>query len=466
MRQRSIPSLSALSARAPGALGRYIADEGVQVALAELDRRSSLNVPLTDLRNRSVLVRTGRQITAALSLLELDGVARRIVLCPPDFSDAHIPFVTDMAEIDAEVGDPPGDAAGGILAVTCCPEVLVDIPAREGNASTEWILFTSGTTGTPKMVVHTLDTLLGPIDRARKLGAGAVWSTFYDIRRYGGLQILLRAFVGGGSMVLSSARQTSAEYLQRVARAGVSHISGTPSHWRMALMSPAARDIAPDYVRMSGEIADQAIIDRLQHAYPRAKVAHAFASTEAGVAFEVNDGLAGFSTDMLGRDQEGMALRVVDDSLRIRSSRVALGYLGNHGKLLADADGFVDTGDVVVPCGSRYHFVGRTEGIINVGGLKVHPEEVEAVINQHPDVEMSLVKARANPMTGAVVVADIVAKPLRAAALSGKPETDRFKAEVIELCRKELARYKVPVVVGVVPALELGAAGKLVRARA
>ena len=75
---------------------------------------------------------------------------------------------------------------------------------------------------------------------------------------------------------------------------------------------------------------------------------------------------------------------------------------------LTDADGFVDTGDMVEQRGDRLYFVGRRSGIINVGGLKVHPEEVEAVINRHAGVRMSLVKARANPITGAIVVADVV----------------------------------------------------------
>ena len=77
---------------------------------------------------------------------------------------------------------------------------------------------------------------------------------------------------------------------------------------------------------------------------------------------------------------------------------------------LADKDGFVDTRDMVELRGDRYYFVGRRDGVINVGGLKVHPEEVEAVINRHPGVQMSLVKARKNPFTGAVVVADVVVK--------------------------------------------------------
>ena len=75
---------------------------------------------------------------------------------------------------------------------------------------------------------------------------------------------------------------------------------------------------------------------------------------------------------------------------------------------LTDEEGFVDTGDMVELRGDRYHFVGRRGGIINIGGLKVHPEEIEAVINRHDEVRMSRVKSRKSPITGAIVVADVV----------------------------------------------------------
>ena len=74
----------------------------------------------------------------------------------------------------------------------------------------------------------------------------------------------------------------------------------------------------------------------------------------------------------------------------------------------ADADGFVDTGDMLELRGDRYYFVGRRDGVINVGGLKVHPEEVEAVINRHPQVQDVAGAARKSPITGALVVADVV----------------------------------------------------------
>ena len=92
-----------------------------------------------------------------------------------------------------------------------------------------------------------------------------------------------------------------------------------------------------------------------------------------------------------------MELKVDDSSLRIRSARLAQRAIGMEDSVLADDEGFVDTGDIVERRGERYYFLGRRGGVINIGGLKVHPEEVEAVINRHPQVRMSRVRPRRIP---------------------------------------------------------------------
>jgi acyl-coenzyme A synthetase/AMP-(fatty) acid ligase len=109
----------------------------------------------------------------------------------------------------------------------------------------------------------------------------------------------------------------------------------------------------------------------------------------------------------------------------------------------------------------RYYFRGRKGGIINVGGLKVYPEEVESVLNADPRVRMSLVKARRNPLTGSLVVAEVV-------LCDGEKSIDaqtaeRVKSDLLNACRRTLAAHKVPALLRFVPALELSAAGKLVR---
>ena len=166
---------------------------------------------------------------------------------------------------------------------------------------------------------------------------------------------------------------------------------------------------------------------------------------------------------MLGRLPSGVEMKVDDGTLRIRSPRTATRYVGGAAPL-ADADGFVDTGDMVERRGDRYYFVGRRGGIINVGGLKVHPEEVEAVINRHPQVRMSLVRPTQEPdhrrdrgrRRGAEV--DAVRSAPRTSA--------SVKDEILELCRDALPRHKVPAAISFVPALAVAATGKLARRQA
>jgi len=451
-------SLADLLAAGVGA-GAAIRMSGASLPLDGFAATTSLGEKGAALAERSVILMAGDQLKTAAALIELDGHARRIVLCPPDFEAKHLSAVIRDAQADAFVYDSDGQPPPGADAALFAPCMLPLAPRASSPAkrlATEWILLTSGTTGDPKMVVHTLATLTGAISASVRQAPAQHWATFYDVRRYGGLQIFLRAIVGGGSLTLRSAGEAIDDFLARAGAGGVTHISGTPSHWRLVLMNKAARRIDPDYVRLSGEIADASVLDALSALYPRARVAHAFASTEAGVGFEVDDGRAGFPASYLGQRENGIALKIIDGSLAIRSGRTALRYLGEGAPVLQDSEGFVDTGDMVELRADRYHFVGRRGGIINVGGAKVNPEEVEAVINAHAGVHASLVKARRNPITGALVAADVVLN-------AGVVEAPSLREEIIAACVKQLAPYKVPALVRFVPSLAVTAGGKLAR---
>jgi acyl-coenzyme A synthetase/AMP-(fatty) acid ligase len=454
-----------LRRRLDGGVGppRYFRGACESVALADLIDGSGFGGRLGALRERSVLVATGDQLTAAVAMIELDGIARRLVICPPDVPQDHLRAIVATAEVDAIVSDrdTPDPGAFGIPLHVGCSATIERQAAQhdvQGSASrrTEWVLLTSGTTGAPKLVSHDVASLTAPI----KAGTAApVWGTFYDIRRYGGLQIFLRAVLGGGSLVLSSAGEPVADHLARLATQGVTHLSGTPSHWWRVLMGPAARTIAPRYVRLSGEIAGQAMLDNLRSVYPQAGIGHAYASTEAGVGFEVDDGLEGFPAHLVDAGNGDVDIKIADGSLRLRSARTASAYIGADAPALLDAEGFVDTGDMVERHGDRYYFIGRKGGIINVGGMKVHPEEVEAAINRHAGVLGSLVKSRRSPITGAIVIADVVPR----ANLPAGPALAALEREIIDVCRRELAPYKVPAAIRFVSALPLSATGKLVR---
>ncbi len=357
----------------------------------------------------------------------------------------------------------PPSTGEGVARLPEAVDVSADaIPPLRGDSSldTEWVLFTSGTTGPPKMVVHSLAGLTGAIKPVDPAAPRVVWGTFYDIRRYGGLQILLRALLGGADLVLSSAHEEPAAFLRRLGAKGATHVTGTPSHWRRALMSPDLAAMSPRYARLSGEIADQAVLDSLRAAFPDAAIGHAYASTEAGVGFEVTDEREGFPASFVGAPG-AVEMKVKDGSLRVRSARSAKRNLGADSPVLHDAEGFVDSGDLLDLRDGRYYFLGRRGGIINVGGLKIHPTEVEAVINRHPAVSMSLVRGRRNPITGAIVVAEVV---LREGACAETPEAKSALREAIfEHCRAALPPFKVPASLKFVDSLAVTAAGKLER---
>ena len=434
-------------------LGRAVETPAFRLPLDALGEATALAGDFDRLENKSVLLRVGDMAKAAAALIELDGLARRILLCPPGVDDANLAALARDAEVDAIVDD--GDASPadlGVGAFVACRLPLTPI-ARQLRAprATEWALLTSGTSGGPKIVAHDLRGLTSAIAPSPLQN----WGTFYDIRRYGGLQILLRALAGRGSLTLTGPGEVTEAFLERLGRAGATHISGTPSHWRKALMSGAPKFIDPQAIRLSGEIADQPILDALSAAFPRAEIAHAYASTEAGVAFAVADGRAGFPAALV--DGEGpVAVRIVDGCLRIKSRGTAFRYLGDRAPALRDAEGFVDSGDQVELRGDRYYFLGRRGGIINVGGAKVHPEEVEAVINATPGVRSSRVYARKNPITGAIVAAEVVAAdPAHA--------SDALAKQILAACRAGLEGYKVPSSIRFVADLAVTDGGKLAR---
>jgi acyl-coenzyme A synthetase/AMP-(fatty) acid ligase len=412
-----------------------------------------------ELAGKSVLIGVESQFVGARALIELDGLAARLLICPPDFSPRRLASVVAQAQVDAIVSDRADkDFSAERELYLCGDPVPIDEEEHFPRLASQWVLPTSGTTGEPKLVAHRLEGLLGAIGPASE--PIPVWATFYDIRRYGGMQIFLRACIAGAQLLLSDAEESLGDYMTRCANAGVSHISGTPSHWRRLLMSPHAGLIDPKYVRLSGEIADRAILDAMRAVYPKAVIAHAYASTEAGVGFEVADGREGFPAALLASNGE-VELRLRDGSLHVRSTRTATSYIGRDDLKLLDDEGFVDTDDMVEQRGDRCFFKGRRAGVINVGGLKVHPEEVEQVINEHRDVRMSRVSARRNPIMGDLIIAEVAPKDSFATR-----ESSALEAEIFDLCRARLPRHMIPVTIRFVPAIDILASGKLARRHA
>jgi len=288
---------------------------------------------------------------------------------------------------------------------------------------------TSGTLGEPKLVRHDFIRLLSRIKGTHSGDVG--WLLTYEATGFGGLQVVLSAAAAGAKLVARPGAPLAE--LAGLARAhGVTHISGTPTFWRAFLLLP---DPPADLhtITLGGEMADQALLDRLAERYPKAHIGHLYASNEAGALFIVRDGRAGFPAQWLEDGVEGIGLRVRGGVLEVKSSRAMLGYSG-HEEAPVTSDGWIRTGDMVEVVEGRVSFRGRSDGRVNVAGQMVSPEKVEQLILGVSGVQEAKVDAVANALTDHVLEARVVPVPgmavdaLRSAihaALADLPEPER-----------------------------------------
>ncbi len=289
-------------------------------------------------------------------------------------------------------------------------------------------VLTSGSTGLLKLIPHTADTL-NTFDRLREMPPQA-WFLPYQIGSYAWYQMVaLGLFVPDQTLVPGDIDDLAASFAAALARGGVTAISSTPTFWRYALMSIAPETLAAAGLRnisMGGEIVDQAILDTLAALYPEARIRHIYASSEAGAAIVVTDGRAGFDAALLDRPGT-IGVRIEDGRLFIRSPYATK----------AGGEDWIDTGDLVERRGDRIHFCGRVGNtMINVGGNKAFPPDIEAHLMRHPDVVWAQVTARRAPLVGNLPVAAVVLRqPL---------DEEAAEAMLAAHCEGALAEYAIP----------------------
>ena len=329
--------------------------------------------------------------------------------------------------------------------------------AVSNKSGQEWLLSTSGTTGTPKLVCYNIYSLMKTSKKDLAKGVDFNWGLCYDLNRFAGIQVYLQAIASGSSLTISESTDDLNFIVNVFTDKTVNCLSATPSFWRKVLMTKDSNTLPLKRITLGGEIADQAVLDSLSKYFTDSKVVHIYASTEAGVGFTVKDTKAGFPYEYVGHSKlPSIELKIFDDILWIKSDRGADNLL--NGTLEVDVEGFINTGDIVEVIDDRVLFVGRDSGTINVGGNKVIPEEIESVLNSHPEVIQSKVFGKKNPVLGMLVNAEIVSnRPLE------QGETKVFKKELITFCRGALAPFKVPAMIKFVDSIAANESGKIVR---
>jgi acyl-coenzyme A synthetase/AMP-(fatty) acid ligase len=321
------------------------------------------------------------------------------------------------------------------------------------------ILTTSGTTGKPKIVLHDLERLFGRIRRPKTDTKSVRWLLTYHPGSFAGMQVMLTAVSTRGELI-ATARRNVAQLAEAAFEYRATHISGTPTFWRSFLLDviPLPLQLPLQQITLGGEAADQRTLDQLRTAFPGARISHIYASTEAGALFAVNDGRAGFPAQWLTDGVDGTQLRIREGVLEVLSPRAMRSYLKDgalkDGALvvgLAENE-WIKTGDLVELVDGRVMFRGREDNLINVGGAKVTPEEVETALLKVPCVRESRVYAVRNPLTGALVAADVV--------LDRASTENAARKEIMTQLSLSLERHKLPRILNFVEAIPISKAGK------
>jgi acyl-CoA synthetase (AMP-forming)/AMP-acid ligase II len=395
---------------------------------------------------------SGRRIAICLNssidfirvIFALDGVASSLLLISPSLHRDDALSLMDEAECDGIVTD--CDSLSDRATQWRFQEKHL---APVALHSTKWLMTTSGTTGRPKIIPHSLDSLTASVTSGPPNNR-ATWGLLYESSRFAGVQVILHALLGGGALLTVDRNTTFPIQVEQLKAGGCTHLSATATMWRKLLMLPSACELPLRQITLGGDIADERTLTALSAAFPKARITHVYASTEIGAAFSVHDGKAGFPLNYLQTSEGRLQLKVQDGLLWIKPPKRGFEYPRR------DADGFACTGDCVEISGDRVFFAGRVDTVANVGGTKVSMERVEALVREHPEVLDCRVIAKSNPIVGSILTMQVVAR-----GFAANPAV--LQNELRNWCRQQLPREAWPALITIVPDLPQNAAGKLAR---
>lgn len=297
-----------------------------------------------------------------------------------------------------------------------------------GDPAEVWLL-SSGTTGAAKCARHTWRGLAGASSE-RGERADDIWLLAYPISHFAGLQIVAQCVFSGARLVIPRDFGPAAA-LDALVTERVTAISCTPTYLRRLLLATPDESwprTCVAQVTLGGETVGQPVLDAARRAWPAARILHIYASTELGAAITVRDGLEGFDAALL----DGVQLKLEHGELWARRSpRSMLGYAGGP-----EPGDWIATGDLVEVIEGRARFRGRASEIINVGGFKVNPAVVEAVVREIEGVTEVWVVGHKSSIAGQLVKA----------VLCLAPGTDlaAVKREVARRCAERLPSHMTP----------------------
>ena len=366
-----------------------------------------------------------RSVSIFLALIELGCILIPLTPGVHDSLTQSLPEVAPMWQINATGDEVTIDR---ILEIATLPDLYVELHTRSAPGL---VMFTSGSSGKPKAVVHDFSKLL---EKFRTRRPAMITLNFLLFDHWGGLNTLLHALSNLGLIVFPD-RRTPESVCELIAQHHIELLPATPSFLNLLLISGAhlRHDLTSlKIISYGAEPMPASTLAGMRKVFPNVELRQTYGMIELGVLRAKTRAVDSLWVKVGG---EGYQLRVVDGILQIKAESAMLGYINAPSPFTED--GYLITGDLVEQDGEWLRILGRQSDIINVGGQKVYPSEVEAIILEQAMVVDAVVYGESHPLTGKIVCADVV--------LSDGADEAASRREIVRWCRQHLQPYMVPM---------------------
>lgn len=305
------------------------------------------------------------------------------------------------------------------------------------------ILFSSGSTGAPKAMIHNLDTLVDSYgDKKQKQINMLVFLMFDHI---GGINTMLNILSMNATIVIPQNRNAD-DICKLIEEYKIAVLPSSPTFLNLILINRSYEKYDLSSLRMityGTETMPEGLLGRLKAVFSKVRFLQTFGTSETGIAATSSKSS---SSTFMKIDDENLEYKIVDNELWLRSKTQILGYLNRSMESFTN-DGWFKTGDLVELDNEGFiKIIGRNKEIINVGGQKVLPSEVESVLLGMDEIEDCLVYGEQNAITGQSVSCDVV--------LKHGIDDSGFKILVRKFCKDKLDSFKIPTRVNVVQKTE------------
>ena len=366
---------------------------------------------------------TPQSIAMFLALIELD-----TIIVPISKTIKNIESYIKVSESEYFIDEQSEDIQIKNLNKKVTHEMLLNLKEKKAPGL---ILFSSGTTGEPKAALHNLTFLL---DKFRKDGKRLSTVTFLLFDHIGGFNTMMHTLVNGGLIVTLKTR-TADEVCSLIEKYKLQLLPTSPTFINLIVLNKTYEkyDLSSlELITYGTEPMPESTLKALHKILPNAKLKQTYGLSEVGIMPTKSENSESLWLKL--RNDETFQTKIVDDILYIKSKSAMIGYLNAPSPF--DEEGWFNTKDKVLVKGDYVKILGRTTDLINVGGQKVYPIEVESTFLEYPGILDIRVYGADNPIMGKVVEAEV--------KVADENNNRDFVKQLRKFAKEKLESFKIP----------------------